>query len=393
MEIRPLTPHDMDQARTLWEVCFEDLPAFLDWYFQARFQPADGLGIFLKGRLVCDLHLSPRAVKLRRQNYPAAYLIALATAPSFRRLGLAKTLLTYALRHLAARGIYFTFLLPFNTKFYTRLGWGEWADHRLYHLSPAGHRTGKADPNPKGESSWRFRQVEAAQQLTLLADIYARFFAHVDGGLTRSAQDWTCLLLDHSLYGGKTWLATDRAGTPHGYALVLPPDNGRPILRELIALDPTLKDSFLPYLAAQLAGASCPPAVPEDGAAQLTPFIPPGTQPVFLGRITRVPPMLEAGAYPPLSVEWVLEVTDPLLPENNGQYRIKVAAGKMRVTKTTGEQPAVRCSVGTLARLITGNAHPEELVAHGDLTLDHPQFLTVLTALFPPATNFINEYF
>ena len=83
MAIRPLTPPDMGQARALWEACFEDLPAFLDWYFQTRFQPADGLGIFQDGQLVCDLHLSPRRIKLRQQSFPSAYLIALATDPPF----------------------------------------------------------------------------------------------------------------------------------------------------------------------------------------------------------------------------------------------------------------------------------------------------------------------
>ena len=41
-----------------------------------------------------------------------------------------------------------------------------------------------------------------------------------------------------------------------GYALVLPPSEGRPILRELITLEPTIKRPFLDYLAATLAGVS-----------------------------------------------------------------------------------------------------------------------------------------
>ena len=204
-------------------------------------------------------------------------------------------------------------------------------------------------------------------------------------------------------------MATDPAGTPQGYALVLPPSEGRPILRELITLEPTIKRPFLDYLAATLAGVSWSTTAeiasasvdinhtqqlcPENGATELTPYIPPGTQPAFLGRITSVVPMLEARAYPPLNAEWVMDVTDPLLPENSGQYQIKLAAGKMRVAKTTGQKPTVRCSIGALARLVTGNAHPEALVAHDDLTLDDPAFLTVLTTLFPPAPNFINEYF
>ena len=206
-------------------------------------------------------------------------------------------------------------------------------------------------------------------------------------------------------------MATDPAGTPQGYALVLPPTNGRPILRELTTGEIALKTPFLNYLAATLGEASwsataetasavvganqtkplC--ATPGNDATQLTPYIPSGTQPVFLGRITSVAPMLEARTYPPLTASWVLEVTDPLLPENSGQYQIQLAGGKMRVTKTTGQKPTVRCSIGTLARMVTGNAPPEALVDRGDLALDDPEFRTVLATLFPPATNFINEYF
>lgn len=410
MEIRPLTRNDMDQARALWETCFEDIPAFLDWYFQIRFQPEDGLGVFLDGRLVCDLHLAPREIKLRNQTYSSAYLIALATAPAFRRQGLAKKLLTYALRHLAAKGIGFTFLLPFNTEFYTRLGWGEWADHRLYHLPTAYRRRCHPDPTATSNSPWRFRQVKPEQ--TLLAEIYEHSFANFDGGLYRSVQDWTCLLLDHTLYGGKTWLATDLSGVPQGYALVLPSVDGRPVLRELTTFNPALKTPFIDFLAAELARASrtataqtacadtginqaketC--AIRAYSPGQLRPYIPPGTQPFFLGRITNTQLMLEARCYPPLTGTWVMEITDPLLPENSGQYQIILDQGAMRVTKTTGhKQVALRCSIGTLARLVTGNARPQELVHSGDLTLDHPESLTLLDTLFPPATNWVNEYF
>ena len=318
----------------------------MDWYFQTRFRPADGLGIFQDGQLVCDLHLSPRRIKIRQQSYPSAYLIALATAPAHRRLGLAKKLLTYALRHLVAKGIFFTFLLPFNTEFYTRLGWGEWADHHLYYLPPTCDRTVETAPTPTSGSPWRFHQIEPEQKL--LGPLYEHSFAHIDGGWNAPlrighASSWTILYTEAKLGWPPTQQALPRV-TP-----VLPPSEGRPILRELITLEPTIKRPFLDYLAATLAGVSWSTTAeiasasvdinhtqqlcPENGATELTPYIPPGTQPAFLGRITSVVPMLEARTYPPLNTEWVMDVTDPLLPENSGQYQIKLAAGKMQVCK------------------------------------------------------------
>ncbi|HEY8391259.1 MAG TPA: GNAT family N-acetyltransferase [Capillibacterium sp.] len=426
MEIRPLRDNEMGQARTLWETCFQDHPAFLDWYFRRRFQSRDGLGIFLDGRLLSMLHLSPRQVKIRKRFYPSAYLLALATAPAFRHLGLARTLLTYALRQLAARQIFFTFLLPFNIGFYTRLGWGDWADHRLY-LFPAALPRQTDDSFPSS-GPWRFSEAKPGPQL--LAEIYRHYLASWDGGLVRNETDWTCLLLDHSLDGGKIWLGGPASPVesitvknPVAYALVLPGSpGGRPLLREMAWMDPQIKEAFLRHLISCYANSSAA-ILPESGplpagtdparennperqhpgtvgfpgrdrqTCHLTPYHLPGTQPVFLGRITSVRAALTALAYPPLTAAWSMAVADPLLPENNGIYHLKLTNGKMEVTKTAGEKPDLLCSVGALTALITGRESIPVLLERGDLTLLTEELFPLLNQLFPPANNFVNEYF
>lgn len=374
MKIRPLNQADLIQARQLWEACFHDHPAFLDWYFQTRFQPEDGLGIFQGQRLLCDLHLAPRQIKIRNKIYPSAYLIALATDPAFRRLGLAKNLLTYALRHLAAHRRFFTFLLPFDTMFYTRLGWGIYADHRLY-LLPKGtfsaHSLSKA-LHGHDQSDLDFYKNDADQKL--LEGIYHRAMESRDGALVRTEQDWTGLLLDLHLEHGRTWLAaTNPKADPQGYAMVLPPSpatHGRPLLRELAYLKPHQ----------------------TMGLAQLAPYIPPGTCAQFLGRITNVRSALEALPYPLLTAELVMEIIDPLLPENSGLYLLNLTKGRMHVSRTMGLKPAVHCTISALAALATGSCSPQELVNTGEIALDG-DLLPILDALFPPTTNFINEYF
>lgn len=429
MEIRSLSAEEMSQARALWEVCFEDHPAFLDWYFRTRFQPQDGLGVFLDGRLLSFLHLSPRKIRLRKRLYPSAYLLALATAPAFRHLGLARALLTYALRHLAANQIFFTFLLPFNIDFYTRLGWGVWADHRLYLLPTA--PTVKTDDRCRSPiappGSWQFYETNPDHKL--LAGIYEQYFATWDGGLVRKDADWTCLLLDHTLDGGKIWLGAPAlpAGSvtpsqPVAYALVQPGSpGGGPLLREMAWTDPVVRAAFLQHLTVHYtdpglvtpheagptrAGAEhsqksnpeslLPGMTPSGSKGQpclLTPYHLPGTQPVYLGRVTSVRLALEALTYPPLSTAWTMAVTDPLLPENSGIYHLKLTKGKMEVTKTTGKKPAVHCTVGGLASLITGRDRPQTLIESGALTLLDKDLFTLLNHLFPPTDNFVNEYF
>ncbi|NLW55516.1 MAG: GNAT family N-acetyltransferase [Firmicutes bacterium] len=398
MEIRPLTALDMDQARRLWEECFDDHPSFLDWYFQFRFQPQDGLGVFSNRRLLSDLHLSPRKIKLRQQVFPSAYLIALATHPDFRRQGLAKKLLTFALRHLAANHLFFTFLMPFKVEFYTRLGWGVCCRHQHFTLPTAASGTTPGTEKNNSSVPFQYRPVEPDQQV--LAMIYQRWITQFDTALVRTAQDWESLLREHQTDGGQFWLAFNQTD-PLGYALTLtaPPPESQFQIREMAYIDQAVRDPFLTRLLGEGTGLNSLRSKAEallwtapetESSCVLTPS---ALHPVILGRITNVEQALTAFTYPTVNDQFSLEVYDPLLPENSGTYHLQLSAGRMQVFKTRIESAQVRCSISTLTRLLTGAIHPPAAVKSGELSLKKPELLPLLTELFPKTTAYINEYF
>lgn len=400
MVIRPLTEPDMDQARRLWEECFDDHPAFLDWYFQSRFQPQDGLGLFTDRRLLSDLHLAPRKIKIRKQVHPSAYLIALATTPDSRRQGLAKKLLLFALRHLAANHIFFTFLMPFNVEFYTRLGWSVCCRHQIYSFPPTepGHppKPGSSNYSP---ALFRFRQAAPDDQV--LAMIYKRWSERFDTSLLRTENDWECLLRDHRTDDGKVWLAFNQRAESLGYALTLTSLTAEPQLqiRELAYTNQAIRDPFLTRLSGEWAGLNSPQpnkrlllwTAPETENSDVLTST--AIRPVILGRITSVEQALAALTYPAINWQCSLEVFDPLLPENTGKYRLQLTAGRMRVFKIREENAQVRCSIGTLTRLLMGAVNPQEAVLSGELELKTPALLPFLCNLFPKTTAYINEYF
>lgn len=385
MVIRPLKEEELSQAREIWEECFDDKPAFVDWYFQNRFRPEEGLGVFISTpggpTLLADLHLAPYRLRLRKKTYHSAYLVGLATRPQCRRRGLAKKLLTYALRHLAEKKIYFTFLMPFDLNFYTRLGWGVISHHRLCRPAFSGN-------NPKVDTGRIFQTK--TPQIPEFIRLYSEWAAAFDGFPLREEKDWAGLLFDHYLDGGEVWLAVSEEGRPEAYALTLP--NGEePRIREIAYTNLPAGGRLLSYHLNRFPSSLVWTAPGKD------PLIPPGCQseltPVMLGRITNLEGMLKSLTFPDDRVEFLLEVEDPLIPENNGVFHFYAGgAGQVRVTRRRRSQPEVKCHINTLARLITGAIDPSAAVPH-ELQVGQDNLIPLLTKVFPPTVNYFNEYF
>ncbi len=385
ISLKTLTTAEMSQVRCLWEECFEDSPAFLDWYFKYRFQAKDGLGLFSDGLLLSSLHLSPRKIRIRKYTYPSAYLIALATKPAFRKQGLAKKLLTYALRHLAANNIFFTFLMPFNLQFYTRLGWGIYCQHEFYQIP---YLTAE-DPHPN------LSLISSISDYHLLEKIYNKWEKKFNGALIRDKNDWECLLRDHFMDGGKVYVLSDKDLEPTAYALTLTKANkDKLFIRELAYTHLSFGKELLRQLSVDNPKNALIWIAPEESNPPSL-FLPVKTLPIILGRITNLQKALEALIYPPIDFQTTLEVFDPLLPENNGIYQLDLKQGEMQVLKVTDANVKIRCSIGALARLIAGSALPggKQLGNEIELISPDPELLFSLQTIFPKTTNYINEYF
>jgi predicted acetyltransferase len=423
--IRCLQAQDMPQAREIWEEAFTDKPAFVDWYFHRRFQPEEGIGIFSGSRLLCNLHLMPYQLRLRGRVFPSAYLIGLATREEYRRQGLAKELLTFTLRSLRERGVFFTFLMPFAIPFYTHLGWGICGQHRIYRLPPGAvfpeEETPASPGKPVGTGGEAVVEAavtavtgeeilqeppvtgretippkpavierEPAPDPAVLDRIYRHWSFSLNGCLLRKGEDWEGLLFDHFLDGGEVWFLKETGAGPTAYALIYP--GTETFLREMAYLAPAAGRRLLQHLVAT-TGKPLVWTAPD----QALPFSLPGPEeikPVFLGRITHLQAALEFPLYPPGPPDaWRLRVEDPLLPENNGVFILaREGNGKIRVTPARDTEADLACTTGGLARLLSGTISPEEARKNRLLTGGDRQVSSFLR-LFPKGGLYINDYF
>ena len=120
MKLRRLDPSEHGKTRELWEEVFpDDTKAFLDYYYYIKTRDNAIYVIEEDGEICSMLQLNPYMVRVEGQEFPSAYIIAVATRKEYRSRGYMGALLRASLKEMYSRGLPFTFLMPAAEAIYT----------------------------------------------------------------------------------------------------------------------------------------------------------------------------------------------------------------------------------------------------------------------------------
>ena len=120
MKLRRLDPAEHGKTRRLWEEVFsDDTKAFLDYYYYIKTRDNAIYVIEEDGEICSMLQLNPYTVRVEGQEFPSAYIIAVATRKEYRSRGYMGALLRASLKEMYSRGLPFTFLMPAAEAIYT----------------------------------------------------------------------------------------------------------------------------------------------------------------------------------------------------------------------------------------------------------------------------------
>lgn len=100
------------QTKALWQQVFNDIPAFVDLYFDKVFKPAYNITAQISGRVVAALQALPYTFKIDEQQYPTAYLSGVAVLPELQGTGIGSNLLLQTHDALYRKHTVFTHLIP-----------------------------------------------------------------------------------------------------------------------------------------------------------------------------------------------------------------------------------------------------------------------------------------
>lgn len=394
-EIRFLSQDDLEQAFQLDRLAFNTPAERRDLYLE-RSLPERKHGAFADGRLVATTHVHPFGQFFGGRPVPMGGVGDVAVAPEHRGKGLARRIMTEALRAMRARGEVISTLFPATTTLYRSLGY-ELAGAAVWHqVSPRWlHQL-------RGSTSLRTRRVEKDDDPAGVRRCYQRVAPGINGWLDRDDHRWQSLWKwwhqGHYVYACENpageveaYLAYRHEPTPPGSS----GDFGVRVEQIVAATPEGLRAAWWTLASsASLVDAITFTASPEDALLLILPEQRTSVrgQVRWLLRIVDAPAAVAARGYPAsLEIEVPFSVDDAILPENSGDWTLRVAGGEARLEAGGGNGP--RLGIGALSSLYTGWGSTATLARAGLLEGGSAAQLGALDAAFAGPTPWMMEEF
>jgi len=384
--IRAGVPQDFDPVMELLLAAFHQNPdPDLHHVERGVFEPDRSLVVTDGDRLVGHAGAYTRELTVPGGVLPAAHVSMVVVAPTDRRRGLLTRLMHRQLRQLRDGGEPVAVLWASEGRIYPRYGYGMAAQRleldvdlrETRVLDPAGPGAG-ADPSA-GPGVGSLRVGDPGQLRPELAAVYERLRPGRPGWSGRDDRWWRYVLADSpARQSGQTALRVvlhDGPTGPDGYALWRTVSDwdargpkGRVRVTEAVA------GSVDGYRALWrfLTGIDLSRALSFRFAALDEPLFQLVDEPRQLGaaladslwvRLVDVAAALSARRYA-TGVDVVVDVTDPLLPENSGRWRLTGDREQARCVPT--DEPAdLACGVADLAAVYLGGPSLRSLADAG----------------------------
>ncbi|WP_176308835.1 GNAT family N-acetyltransferase [Micromonospora sp. NBS 11-29] len=356
------------------------------------FEPERSLLVRDGGTAVAHAAAFSRDLAVPGVDVPAAHVTMVAVAPTHRRRGLLTGLMRRQLREIRDAGREpVAVLWASEGRIYPRFGYGSAAQR----LMLAADTTGLRLPAPT-PAEGTLRLARPAAHRHELARLYERTRADRPGWSRRDERWWAYVLADaksgrggaterrvllhegpdgldgYALYRTKEGWAGEvpRGEVQVGEVVAATPEAYLALWRLLLTVDLTRRLSF------PVAAVDEPLLRLVDEPRQLAPQLADG----LWVRVVDVPTALAARRYA-TDVDVVIEVTDELLPENTGRWRLVGGPTGAECTATTAPA-ALACDVRALGELYLGGTTPAALTATGRVRELLPNTLPTLTPAF-----------
>ncbi|MGA2000994.1 MAG: GNAT family N-acetyltransferase [Terriglobales bacterium] len=391
IEIRTMVEQDRQRVLALHREAFPFPGYLLDRYRSAPL--GNGRVLVEDGTVQAALHLMPFRQYFGRRSVMSCGVGGVKVAAEARQRGYGSRLLSSVLQELHASGAALSVLYPTGVAPYRKLGYEMAGSYNRFRVS--------VDKLPRA-SAGATLEPWGEGELGEIDGCYREFAAGRSGLLDREAAWWTERVLENHGAEIHRYLARtngkvtgyvvyeqvpDPAESPYSYAFHC---------RELVWHDEASARALLSLFACQgpLGTALLWPGPPEDPSALLIGDcqITAAGRTFWMARVLQLAGALENREYPAsLNLALEFELTDPVVRDNNGAFRLEIAHGTAHLLRIASA--AARLDIGALSALYTGWLRPVDAAATGRLHNAPPGTLEVFEAAFPAAQSWMFDKF
>ncbi|WP_375424441.1 GNAT family N-acetyltransferase [uncultured Friedmanniella sp.] len=364
------------------------------WPNRAVFEPDRSFGFRVDGRWVTTCTAYSRHLTVPGgATLPVAAVTLVTVAPSYRRRGLLRQMMSEQLADSVSRGEPVALLWASEAAIYGRFGYGP-AVASLDVSGPT-QQLGFRPEVDLGAGS--VGEVDAAEWRAVVEPLHARLLSDRPGSLTRTSAWWHSVTSDHparragaSPYRFALHYALD--GTPDGYLAFRTRGGGNGLISADVEVRVGAIDAVDPAGYARLWRFVLDLDLVRTVRASLAPDDP---LPHLIGnrdalvahlgegtfaRLVDVRAALEARRYA-APVDLVLGVRDVVLPHNDGTFRLRGGSDGAEV-REVGDPPDVELDVRELATLYLGGTAATVLQRAGLIHERTPGAVASLSAAF-----------
>lgn len=369
MQVRKLEHRELFDAHRIMAVAFEGEfdPEKERESLQKKKEPVfagQTWGAFEEGALLGCFDLTSFPVRFDGRRVQMGGIGGVSTLPPYRRKGIIRACMQDAFQSMYQEGYAFSFLYPFSTAYYRQFGFENGAACQTWTLPISSLKL--------PEAGGSVQQLFPGDDLSPLLQIYDAYYKDFNLSVLRNIynsslekENW----LNQKRY---LYLWRDEAGVPRSFLFAsrdgdvldcttdFPRKNGLLFtdVRSLQALLHFVYGAFSShYKSIRFTAPSClrlQSLIPEMARAECRWFTNGMVRAVCAEKVLSLCSCRGEGTLR-------LEITDPLLEENRGVWKLTFAPGHENLVEKTGEAPDLSLSIGDFSTLICGIRSAEDL--------------------------------
>ena len=326
------------KAISLWKTCFDDTDEFVQFYFDRKYRDENTLLHEENGQAVAALQMIPYPMTWAGTTLQASYISGACTLPEARNKGIMTRMLAEAFRIMYRRGIDLSFLIPAEPwlyGYYRKTGYAPVFEHTWETYTPAVPASAVVSLN-----------IPTAYSESLAKDCFPFFSREMQKRgccIQHPYDDFVTILQDHYASGGHLLIATEKMENSFitGLAFALPAENEIQI-SEVLGESPEVRAQLLDAASRLWNGPVIWKRPAQQGKSEKG----------GMARIIHAEKMLVRFAASHSHAEFTLQLTDPLLPDNNGYYTI--SGGYCYKKKNIEKENSVYMDIFTLTQALLG---------------------------------------